>query len=41
LPRIAVKKRSIAAAVVYGSVPAILPLLRPDGAGGFEPIRMT
>src|SRR3954468_8846878 len=41
LPRIAVKNRSIAAAVAYGSAPAILPLFIPDGAGGFAPMRMT
>src|SRR3954454_3314565 len=41
LPRIAVKKRSIAAAVAYGSVAAILPLFNPDGAGGFGPMRIT
>src|SRR5436190_14281230 len=41
LPRIAVKKRSIAAAVRYGSAALILPLFSPDGAGGFGPMRMT
>src|SRR6478736_6158301 len=41
LPRIAVKKRSIAAAVVYGSAAVIFPLFRPDGAGGFGPMRIT
>src|SRR3954469_8765652 len=41
LPRIAVKKRSIAAAVAYGSGPVIFPLFNPDGAGGLAPIRMT
>jgi hypothetical protein len=41
LPRMAVKKRSTAAAVWYGPAPSILPLFNPDGAGGFVPIRMT
>src|SRR3954454_23482952 len=41
LPRIAVKKRSIAAAVAYGSAPAILPLFKPDGAGALGPMRIT
>src|SRR4051795_11743780 len=41
LPRIAVKKRSTAAAVAYGSVPVILPLFIPDGADGLVPMRMT
>src|SRR3954468_9439237 len=41
LPRIAVKNRSIAAAVAYGSASAIFPLFIPDGAGGFGPMRMT
>src|SRR5256885_10240334 len=40
-PRSAVKKRSIAAAVAYGSEPEILPLFRPGGAGGFVPMRIT
>src|SRR3954447_14651944 len=41
LPLIAVKNLSIAAAVVYASAPAILPLFIPDGAGGLGPMRMT
>src|SRR4051795_4785167 len=41
LPRIAVKKRSMAAAVAYGSAPETLPLFIADGAGGFVPMRMT
>src|SRR5215218_5450649 len=41
LPRIAVKKRSIAAAVAYGSAAVILPLFMPEGAGGLGPMRIT
>src|SRR3954453_7116076 len=41
LPRIAVKKRSIAPAVAYGSAALIFPLFIPDGAGGLGPMRMT
>src|SRR5215212_2022204 len=41
LPRIAVKKRSMAAAVAYGSAAEIFPLFIPGGAGGLDPIRIT
>src|SRR3954453_46405 len=41
LPRIAVKKRSMAAAVAYGFAAEIFPLFMPGGAGGLGPIRIT
>src|SRR3954466_15464874 len=41
LPRIAVKKRSMAAAGADGVAAQVFPLFMPGGAGGLGPIRIT